>query len=273
MRDYRVPTKKKKWIVAIFLSVFLLTCITACVSAYQGATKLIVVKYEVMTDMTESIRIVHLTDLHGKVFGADNDVLVQMVAMQGPDLILMTGDMIDKSDENSGVVYNLIDCLAEVAPVYYGYGNHEIFWMDTTGIDLESILADAGAVVLNCDFLDVFVKGQQLRIGGYYNYYRQPHMYPLTSEQKLAENDFADNFENTYSYKILLSHIPTAWLDWEYIDKYPVDLVLTGHYHGGQIRLPFVPPPKPRNRPRAKFSAKTFPLSPAAPRSIPRPRS
>lgn len=240
MRDYRATRKKKKWIVAIFLSVFLLICIAVCVSAYQGATKLTVAKYEVRMDMTESIRIVQLTDLHGKVFGTDNDVLVQMVAKQKPDLILMTGDMMDKSDENADIVCNLIRCLVEVAPVYYGFGNHEISWMDTTGIDLTPILTDADAVVLNCDFLDISVKGQQLRIGGYYNYYRQPHMYPLTLEEKLAELDFADNFENTDRYKILLSHIPTAWLDWEYIEKYPVDLVLTGHYHGGQIRLPLV---------------------------------
>ena len=59
------------------------------------------------------------------------------------------------------------------------------------------------------------------------------------NEQK-AEIAFAANFENTENIKLLLCHIPTAWVDWGYIDKYPVDVVFTGHYHGGQIRIPFV---------------------------------
>ena len=50
--------------------------------------------------------------------------------------------------------------------------------------------------------------------------------------------DFAEQFERTDRLKFLLCHIPTAWLDWEYIDCYPVDVVFSGHYHGGQIRLP-----------------------------------
>ena len=55
-----------------------------------------------------------------------------------------------------------------------------------------------------------------------------------------AERAFADEFENTNRVKILLCHIPTPWLDWGYIDQFPVDLVLSGHYHGGQVRLPLI---------------------------------
>ena len=67
-------------------------------------------------------------------------------------------------------------------------------------------------------------------------------MYPVTAVQKQYEMDFADVFEDTHRFKLLLCHIPTAWLDWEYINDYPVDLVLCGHNHGGQIRLPLLGP-------------------------------
>lgn len=186
------------------------------------------------------MRLVYLTDLHGKVFGADNDVLVQLVMEQEPDLILMTGDMMDKSDKDADIVCDLICQLTPIAPVYLCYGNHEYDWMEEHGESLTPVLTEAGATVLDVEYLDITVKGQELRLGGLMGYYRQPGMFPVSEEQRALELDFAKDFEDTDRYKILLNHIPTAWLDWEYIDKYPVDLVLTGHYHGGQIRLPFV---------------------------------
>lgn len=105
---------------------------------------------------------------------------------------------------------------------------------------LEPLLVDAGAVVVDCSYVDVTVKGQELRIGGYHGYWRQPHMFQVTEEQKAAELVFFQQFEDTDRVKLLLSHIPTTWLDWNYIDKYPAGIVFSGHYHGGQIKLPLI---------------------------------
>lgn len=213
-----------------------------CAGAYLAVTggKLAAEKYIISTDCCETIRIVHLTDLHSWEFGEQNQELVQMVAEQKPDLILMTGDMLDKADEDAHVACELIEKLVDIAPVYYGYGNHEKAWEKENGKLLEAGLTTAGAVVLDCDYADIEVNGQQLRIGGYHGYYRRPHMLHSSEEQQKKEGRFFDEFENTDRYKILLSHIPTAWLDWGMIDDQPVDLVLTGHYHGGQVRLPFI---------------------------------
>ena len=65
-------------------------------------------------------------------------------------------------------------------------------------------------------------------------------MFTVTEEEKQRQLEFCKDFEDTERFKILLSHIPSAWLDWGYIDKFPVDLVLSGHYHGGQIRIPLL---------------------------------
>lgn len=198
-----------------------------------------VTAYAVDTDLKEPVRIVQLTDLHSREIGEENTELVELVAAQEPDLILMTGDMLDCRDENADVVCALIGNLTPIAPVYFGYGNHEYQWMTNHGESPTPVLTEAGAVVLDVEYLDITVNGQDLRIGGYHGYYRQPGMFDITPEQHRAELDFCEDFEDTERYKILLSHIPTAWVDWGYIDKFPVDLVLSGHYHGGQIVLPW----------------------------------
>lgn len=226
-------------LILILVSVLVLSVLTVQ-SIKQCETELTVVHYELETELTESIRIVQLTDLHSHVFGTDNDILAALVLQQNPDLVVMTGDMMDKQDENADVVCSLIRQLSSHVPVWYGYGNHESEWMDQNGEDLTPVLEEAGAHVLDCSFQDLQLKNQQIRLGGYHGYYRQPGMYEVTPEQRQAELDFAQAFENTQRFKLLLCHIPTAWLDWEYINRFPVDLVLTGHYHGGQIRIPYL---------------------------------
>ena len=234
---------KKKIIIygaVIALLLFAALAYWVCGSIEQCRTEIDVVRYEVAGDLDAPVRIVQLSDLHSWEFGEDNQKLIDLVAAQEPDLILMTGDMLDHSDENADVVCALIEELAAVAPVYYGYGNHEYQWMSNHGESLTPVLTEAGAVVLDVEYLDITVNGQDLRIGGYHGYYRQPGMYDISPERHQAELAFCDDFEETDRYKILLSHIPTAWIDWEYMNKFPVDLVLSGHYHGGQIVLPVV---------------------------------
>jgi predicted MPP superfamily phosphohydrolase len=204
-----------------------------CLSARQCATQLSVVNYTVSSEkLTDPVRIVQLSDLHGK----ELKDLAQTVAQQQPDLIVMTGDMMDKNDDAPDVVCDLIRTLQDVAPIYYCYGNHEQNWMSASGTDLTPLLTEAGAVVLDTDFTDLTIQEQTLRIGGFHGYYSYWHMLESTGQEEV----FAENFESTEDFKLLLNHIPTGWLDWGRMNDLPVDLVLTGHYHGGQIRIPLL---------------------------------
>lgn len=207
---------------------------------YGTSLGLAVSCYEVETNLTAQIRVVHLTDLHNAEFGEDNCELISLVSEQAPDLIVMTGDMLNRDDESLDTVCSLISSLVKIAPVYFGYGNHETDWEAAWGKDLTEPLSEAGAVVLNNGYIDIEVNEQSLRIGGYMGYYRQPGMMTADEEQKTLELAFADEFEDTDRFKILLNHIPTAWVDWGYIDKFPVDVVFSGHYHGGLIRIPII---------------------------------
>lgn len=232
--------KHFKRVLLLCIALGLVAAVVLDFAAYLGATRLKVTSYQVEAEVTQSLRIVHLTDLHSREYGQGNEKLVALVKAQQPDLIFITGDMLTVSDEGPEVVCRLIPKLLEIAPVYYGYGNHEKEWEEENGKLLEPELTKAGAIVLDCAYIDIELKGQQLRIGGYHGYWRQPHMTSDDWVKIHTELDFCAAFEETDRVKLLLCHIPTAWLDWNYIDKWPGGIVFSGHYHGGQVRLPFV---------------------------------
>ena len=194
----------------------------------------------VKAGVVSPIRMVHLTDLHNTQFGKNNAKLVDKVTAQNPDIIIMSGDMLNEDDPNTDVVLSLISDLSSVAPVYFGYGNHEKHWEKVHGQDLRPLLEQAGASVVDNDYVDLEFKGTEIRIGGYMTYYPVPHMSTSDEAQQALELAFAEDFENTNRLKILINHIPTGWVDWNYVNKYPIDIVFSGHYHGGTIRIPIL---------------------------------
>lgn len=196
--------------------------------------------YEVKADLAESVRVVQLTDLHGRNFGKNNRRLVSLVEEQQPDLIFITGDMMSDNERGLADICNLISQLSVIAPVYYSYGNQEAALTNYTAIDLKTPLEDAGAKVLEMEYEDITVNGQQFRVGGYAGYYRSPLMDTKNEAEQIGRFNFAADFENTDRQKLLLAHIATNWTDWSYINDYPVGVVFCGHYHGGQIRFPIV---------------------------------
>ena len=112
--------------------------------------------------LTAPIRVVQLTDLHNSEFGESNERLVRMVKKQNPDLILMTGDMLNGREDETEIAVNLVRRLTEVAPVYFSYGNHEVTHEQMFGRDLTALFEEAGATVLNRTYEDVTVNGQTI---------------------------------------------------------------------------------------------------------------
>ena len=160
---------------------------------------------------------------------------VQAVAKEEPDAIFMTGDMLNEDEERTDILETLISQLKEIAPVYFSLGNHEVVYEEQyKERNLREVLEAAGATVLDKEYLDTEIGGQAVRIGGIYGYV-------LASEwQDGSEQRFMEEFENTDRFKILLSHVPEGLLLWKSMERWNVDLVFSGHVHGGQVRLPFV---------------------------------
>lgn len=188
---------------------------------------------------SDAVRIVQLTDLHNSIFGAHNGRLVEKVAAQEPDLILITGDLLNYNEERTDIATDLISQLTEIAPVYVSYGNHEAMFEKRFGSDLRKQYTDAGATVLEYDWEDITVNHQSIRIGGIYGYC-MPGQYLKTGEASEAECVFLEDFQDTEAYTILLCHMPYSWIVQGSLDSWNVDLVLCGHVHGGQVRIPFV---------------------------------
>lgn len=232
--------KRKRFIILAILLILVLLFIAVVTYYYQTSQDLTVNTYTLEAPISSPIRIVHLTDLHNTEYGENNSDLISLIESESPDLILMTGDMINRDDEKIDIICNLITNLNDIAPIYFGYGNHESSWEENYSISLIESFTDAGAIVVNNNYVDITINEANLRIGGYMGYYRQPGMLTKDIEQKQMELAFADDFENTDRYKILLNHIPTQWVDWNYIDEFPVNLVFSGHYHGGMIRIPLI---------------------------------
>lgn len=227
---------KRRSKVLLLVVIILLTML----AFWLWPRKLTDTHYEVRADVTKTIRVVQLTDLHGSRFGKDNGKLVSLVEKQAPDLIFITGDMLDEESEDLSEICTLVSALSEIAPLYYSYGNQEIGLMNSSGVDLKTPLEEAGARVLEMEYEDVPVNGQELRIGGYAGYYRTPVMETFDEDEQAERLAFADDFENTGRQKLLLAHIATSWTDWNRIDNHPVGVIFCGHYHGGQIRFPIV---------------------------------
>ena len=232
-------TNQKRQLHTVLLTVSSFLAI-ALVYGFVSSLFIHVETVSVKTDVASPIRIVHLTDLHNAQFGKNNEKLVDKVTAQKPDIIIMSGDMLNEDDPNSSIIISLISDLSLIAPVYFGYGNHEKHWEKIHGQDLRPLLEQAGASVVDNDYIDLEFKGTKLRIGGYMAYYPVPHMSTHDETQQTLELAFAEDFENTNRLKILINHIPTGWVDWNYVNKYPVDIVFSGHYHGGMIRIPIL---------------------------------
>lgn len=193
--------------------------------------------YTVETNkIDEKIRIVQLSDLHNSEFGKDNNRLITRVSEENPDLIFVTGDIIISDVSETEIAINLINDLTKIASVYVSMGNHEIEYEDNYGIDIASVYEEAGAIVLDRSYEDIMVKESQIRIAGIYGY-----CFPIDYEvERKDESEFLNEFQDSDSLKLLLAHIPLGWYHSGSLDSWNVDIVFSGHTHGGQVRLPFI---------------------------------
>ena len=231
---------RKNSALRIVLVLFIIILLSSVISLLLSAYGLTVTHYEEISDkLTAPVRIVHLTDLHNSEFGKNNSRLVEKVREQKPDLILITGDLLNSNEERTDIAENIIRDLSEVAPVYVSLGNHEKAYERLYEKDLTRLYASAGAEVLEFSVADVEVNGQDLCLGGFYGY-GLPAFYYATSEAQEKETEYLLQLEENEEYTILLCHMPLAWLRIEALENWHFDCVLTGHIHGGQIRFPFI---------------------------------
>jgi len=175
----------------------------------------------------QGLRIVQISDLHGKEFAPGNRELLEQTAALAPDLIAITGDLIDAPEQFS-MLEPLIRGLVAIAPTYYVTGNHE--WAIREAYTVKAALRGWGATPLSNEYVVLEREGAVLALAGI----DDPNgPYDQKTPEQLMEELRGELGE---VYTVLLAHRNDRY---ETYDRCGWDLTLCGHAHGGLIRLPF----------------------------------
>lgn len=213
--------------------IIILFIIFVFIAFYNG---LVVRNYIIKADkllIDQSIKIVLISDLHSHVHGENQKKIVNKIKKQNPDIIALAGDIADDKVPIDGTILFLEE-IKDIAPIFYVTGNHEVWSGELNYI--KDVFRSFGVTVLENDYKEINISGIKLVIAGV----DDPEIIKYERKQsnwyKEIEEAFAD-VKDLDGYKILISHRPEAV---EFYNTLPFDLVLSGHSHGGQVRIPFL---------------------------------
>ena len=179
--------------------------------------------------------IAQVSDLHNAVFGENNAELLQILSECKPNIIVVTGDLVDAEHTDIDVALDFAKEAAQIAGTYYVTGNHEgsLSQYDELKTGLESM----GVVVLEDTSMQLEYNGEQVTLIGLSDPSFTLKGNMLGEVPAMVDTKLRGLIGDKDDYTILLSHRPELF---ETYVNCGVDLVLSGHAHGGQFRLPFI---------------------------------
>ncbi|HCN58299.1 MAG TPA: metallophosphoesterase [Exiguobacterium sp.] len=222
---------KKKWFIPI--GILALSSWFLYRENNQIDTTAVTIQSEKLPAAFNDYTILQIADLHGKSFGSRQKVLLKKVNKLQPDVILMTGDLIDSRRNGEEEALLLMKQLTPDYPVYFVTGNHEVRLNLTILPKLERL----GVTVLRNTSVPLERDGQFIELLGIDDPTTTRWSEGLQEPDGIRKSlDQAQSTAEPRAFQLLMAHRP------EYLPLYAerkVDLVLSGHAHGGQIRLPF----------------------------------
>lgn len=193
-------------------------------------------KYKIKTDrlsVNESIRIVLISDLHSQIYGENQNEILKKIIAQEPNIIALAGDMVDAVKSMEGTK-QFLKAIQGTAPIYYVTGNHE--FRSEQIIEIRNLFQKYQVNILENDFQEIQINNTSIIIAGMDDpsvvMYEKPDM----DWNKQLISGFSE-LKNRTQFKILLCHRP------DLVDLYkqtPFNLVLSGHAHGGHVRIPYL---------------------------------
>lgn len=227
---------KKKIIIIVFLIIFILMLI----ELYIDASWIQTTRFEVSSDKVpasfDGYKILQLSDLHSKEFGQNNEKLLERIDASNPDIIVLTGDFVTANETDFTVFFELVDKISPKYEVYYITGNHEQAMSGSSKKEIFSYLSEKGVKFLNNEHIEIGQGEEKINLYGlcyesaYYSGRRDNIYTQEMMAKSLGEADLS-------KFNLLLTHSPT---NFEVYKTWGADLILSGHVHGGMIRVPFV---------------------------------
>ncbi|MCB2342614.1 metallophosphoesterase [Clostridium estertheticum] len=236
----RLRKSRKKFFIVFLLLVTIITTMIYFDNNVLQVSHYTVKSNKIQTSFND-FKILQLSDLHSKDFGNHNYKLIEKINSENPDIVVMTGDMINTSDTDFEVFINLAEQVSKNHVTYYIVGNHEENLTDDKLKSLTNKLGRIGISVLDNKKVTITKGKDSINLYGlwfnlrYYkdaNYYNEKELFFGVGQNKTLLGNLDSNL-----YNILLTHNPL------YFDTYSswgADLTLAGHIHGGMIRIPFV---------------------------------
>lgn len=233
--------------IKCFIALSILFFIFVGVTIYQNKT-IQTTKYEINSDKLpkafNGFKIVQLSDVHNDYYGDRLTELVAKVESEKPDIIAITGDLVDAQRYNVENTLAFIDEIKDIAPIYFVYGNHDL------GINGDAYyermveeLDERGVKILNIKSSTIVKENESINIVGIqdpstlYGIESLEALDTYEEKNKAMIEEVLNNKINKNGFTLMLAHRPEYF---EIYQDYDLDLVLTGHAHGGQFRIPFI---------------------------------
>lgn len=223
MVNKRIKSIRKKTVITAVIAALVILLII-----WGTSSKLEVNYYTVESSLIKTnIKALLISDLHGSYYGKEQEKLIKEIGKINPDVIFMAGDIYDEDTDFSGSDI-LLEAIGDKYQCFFVTGNHE-FWTYRAD-EIKEKVRGYNITVLEGDTEVITVKGQSIAVSG-------------VDDLDIGEDIFQEQLEKCGSqvgkgqFSILLTHRP------ELIDMYNMNdfnLILCGHAHGGQVRIPFI---------------------------------
>ena len=222
---------KRRMMILIAAAVVLLALLIWTLWGNKAlVTTELTVRSKALPESFDGFKIAQVSDLHNTEFGAGNEKLFALLREAEPDIIVITGDLIDSRHTDVDAAVRFVEGASEIAPVYFVTGNHE------SRLDFEDIaprLSEAGAVLLRSEAVYLERGGEHIMLAGI----DDPAFVRTGGEAAERAEAELEPLPEPEGFTILLAHRPDlveTYADWG------ADLVFSGHAHGGQVRLPLI---------------------------------
>lgn len=211
---------------------------------YYQNNKLQVTKLKAFSNTNDRIRVLQLSDLHSKEFGKSNNILLEAIYNEKPDIVVATGDLIDSNMKRIDNIVGFLDNINKTIPVFYIPGNNEMRCKKIN--EIVHKLKSKKVNVLDNEIRTIKVKSTIVNILGLVeNRVDDGELFYEKIKSKYESEKSKELFtrlEKMNGVKIVLSHYPENFEANEEISysKYKFDIMFAGHAHGGQFILPFI---------------------------------